>query len=83
MCSTEYISVYLLVSLSLTANELIKGCHSLLNHFYDMLLECLEVSLDVYQVLAVIVLLENLFVEAMVYTALEHIWVLSCGDLAS
>lgn len=55
----------------------------MLEDFNDVLLESLEVALDRDQIVSVVVLLNDLLVEAMVDSTMNNVWVIGSIQLAS
>ena len=71
----EHVSIHVLCTLCLAADELYETCHRGLDDLYDVVFELCEVFLDGDQILAVVILLEDLLVQSVVDTALGDIWI--------
>lgn len=79
----QHVGVHCLISLRLTADELVERRQCLLDDFYNMLLKRDKVGLDTEDVLAVIVFLNDLLVQAMVHSAMEDVRIIGRRKLAS
>lgn len=80
---TDHIAVHALLPLGLAADVLKEGAHGLLDGLYDVCFELLEALFDGDQVLPVVVLLQDLLVEMMMYGALKDVRVIVGLDLAA
>ena len=72
----NYISVHTFLKVCLTTNVLVESGHCGLDGLNNMTLELKEGVLNSNEIIAIVIFLENLFVEAMVDTALDDVGII-------
>ena len=79
----EHIAIHRSRALGLLRDYLVELSHALLKGLQDMGLELCKAILHCQHILAIVVLFDNLFVEAMVYLPLEDVGVFGSFHRAS
>lgn len=75
MSRGQHVGIHILCALCLPATVLHKRSHSLLNNLHNVVFELCKVLLHGDQVLAVVVLLQDLFVQTIIDAALGDVGV--------
>jgi hypothetical protein len=69
--------------IGLLSHDLVELTETVLERLQNMRLELSEAVLHLDQILSIVVLLDDLFVQAVPDASLEHVWIVVRGDFAA